>query len=439
MTALLRPGYRWQRGAPRRRQHGLATLVVVMLLLLVMALVAGYTNRNLFFEQRVSANQYRATQALEAAEAGLEWGLAMLSAGRIDATCQPVADPASAEPSFRQRYLQIDDVDGSIEALTTAAGAPLQPACVFDGAAWRCSCPTAGAPALAEPAGLDSHPAFRLEFEGAPGLPAGVVRLQAVGCTRLDAAQVCADEASSGDGRAVVTVLVALQSALRTPPVGAVTVPGVPAAPDFGVGLLRAVNADAVAGGVTLHTGVAPVGVAELHTVPGSPAAESAVEDATLVPLGADDLLFNHLFGMEVATYGDQPGTIVVDCDAGCGAAGVRDMVRLNPGRMVWIDGDLDLDIADPIGTPDAPALLVVDGTLTASDPAAAVTGMIYTFGDTSGVPGALTLRGALVAHTTLTLAGPGTTTVVYNRDVLQRLRLTHGSFVQVPGSWKDF
>ena len=43
------------------------------------------------------------------------------------------------------------------------------------------------------------------------------------------------------------------------------------------------------------------------------------------------------------------------------------------------------------------------------------------------------------VAHTTLTLAGPGTTTVVYDRDVLQRLRLTHGSFVQVPGSWRDF
>ena len=44
-----------------------------MVLFFIMSLVAAYASRNLIFEQRTSANNYRSTQAFEAAEAGLEW------------------------------------------------------------------------------------------------------------------------------------------------------------------------------------------------------------------------------------------------------------------------------------------------------------------------------------------------------------------------------
>ena len=43
-------------------QRGAATLVVVVLLYLAMALIVVFTNRSLIFEQRTSANQYRSTQ-----------------------------------------------------------------------------------------------------------------------------------------------------------------------------------------------------------------------------------------------------------------------------------------------------------------------------------------------------------------------------------------
>ena len=56
----------------RHDQHGVAALVVVMALLFAMVLVAVFANRNLVFEQRASANQYRSSQAFEAAEAGIE-------------------------------------------------------------------------------------------------------------------------------------------------------------------------------------------------------------------------------------------------------------------------------------------------------------------------------------------------------------------------------
>ena len=77
------------------RQGGVAALGLTLLLLFALLLGVAYVNRNLVFEQRASANQYRSTQAFEAAEAGLEWTLARLNDVRpIGADCLPTADPA---------------------------------------------------------------------------------------------------------------------------------------------------------------------------------------------------------------------------------------------------------------------------------------------------------------------------------------------------------
>ena len=71
-----------RRRTPPRHAHGAAALIVVMMLFFVISMVAAYASRNLIFEQKTSANQYRATQAFEAAEAGLEWAAAMLNGAR---------------------------------------------------------------------------------------------------------------------------------------------------------------------------------------------------------------------------------------------------------------------------------------------------------------------------------------------------------------------
>ena len=84
-------------------QRGAAALIVVLLLFFIISLVAAYAGRNLIFEQRTSTNQYRATQAFEAAEAGLEWAVAMLNGGRVTADCIPPVPVDVTQPSFRQR------------------------------------------------------------------------------------------------------------------------------------------------------------------------------------------------------------------------------------------------------------------------------------------------------------------------------------------------
>ncbi len=115
-----------------------------MVLFFIMSLVAAYASRNLIFEQRTSANNYRSTQAFEAAEAGLEWALAMLNGGRIDDVCAPSTD--AARNAFRERYL-LTDADGNIQARTwddAGTATPLRPSCVRGNAGWACSCPAAG-------------------------------------------------------------------------------------------------------------------------------------------------------------------------------------------------------------------------------------------------------------------------------------------------------
>ena len=192
-------------GLPRRHQAGAATLVVVMVLFFIISLVAAYTSRNLIFEQRTSTNQYRSTQALEAAEAGMEWAISMLNHGRITDSC--TTSTSGADPSFRQRYLVVDPVTGKITPVLSGAGVSLQPSCVFTPAGWSCSCPTSGLPSLTAPTDAGVWPAFRVRFRpvagesGSPLVPrqASVVRLEVVGCTRVDPAG--GEQCLSFDGR----------------------------------------------------------------------------------------------------------------------------------------------------------------------------------------------------------------------------------------------
>jgi hypothetical protein len=109
------------------------------MLLVVAALAAAYASRNLVFEQRTAANQVRATQAFEAAEGSLEWALAMLHAGRLDAACMPLADPDAPGATFRDRRLAIDAATGRVAARLRSDGQPRAATCVADGLAWRCA------------------------------------------------------------------------------------------------------------------------------------------------------------------------------------------------------------------------------------------------------------------------------------------------------------
>ncbi len=182
----------------RRTQRGIATLAVTLALLAAMLITLLAANRQLLLELRQSANQADATAAFEAAEAGLDWAVAMLNAdARVGGDCRP--SPLATQ-SFRER-------------LREATPASLQPACVRGETGWACSC---AVDSTATP--MHGGATFALQFAAGPA--AGQLHVTATGCPR--AAGACPlDGARSASARH--EVLLTLQPAMAAPPPTALT------------------------------------------------------------------------------------------------------------------------------------------------------------------------------------------------------------------------
>ena len=436
-------------GCGPRGQRGAATLVVVMILFFIISMVAAYTNRSLIFEQRTSANQARSTRAFEAAQAGLEWALSMLNSGRTTAACTLSAN--AADTGFRQRYLVIDPATGAITPKKRSDGVTdLYPTCVYNGVTWACNCPTDAAPAVAAPVGSDVYPAFRVRFRRmcaahtAPDtacvtpMQPGVIYVDINGCTSLSESCLSFTAAApqDGEGRATLHVMAALQGALPGAPTAALTVRG---GVNIGAASLGVFNIDPATPGYTLHTGSALVPFptnARLHGHPGRPGPLTVRDNDNALAALSADRMFTNVFGMARQTYLEQPATVYVDCSAVCNAATVRNKADMNPGRILWLDGNVNLDSLGDIGSLSQPVMLNVTGNLSFSA-AVNVYGMVYSQAATWTSSGAGQIQGAAVAEGSF--AGTATTDIVYDAVVLKRLRTLTGSFVLVPGSWRDF
>jgi hypothetical protein len=417
-----------------RRQRGIATLVVVMTLFFVISMVAAYASRNLIFEQRTSANQYRSTQAFEAAEAGIEWALAMLNGGRIGADCLPTVNPLL--DSFRTRYLTAD-ANGLYTPLPWDNAGVTEssrwPSCVRGAAGWNCDCPSNAAPVLAAPAGDGSFPAFRVRFEATP--QPGLLRVVSTACTALDNNCLRFGIGKAGDAAAQVTALVGLAVSLPTSPAAPLTVRG-----NLNVGAfaLQVANADVATNGITINAGgtvTAPNAL--LYTVPGSPGGSSYVDtDASLNTLSADRM-FRTFLGVDRNTFKHQPSTVLLTCAAGGCASDLQAAVRDNPGRPIWVEGDLTIESDAVLGSVAEPVLLLAEGNITIATAGTHITGMLYSQAANWVIDGAGTVQGAAMAEGNLT--GSSAPSFTYDADVVNRLRLTYGSMVRVPGGWKDF
>jgi Tfp pilus assembly protein PilX len=419
-------------------QRGIASLIVVMVLFLIVSMVAAYASRNLIFEQRTSANQYMSTQAMEAAEAGIEWAISMLNHGRIDANC--VSSAVLTDTTFRERSLNIAAADGRITRVE-AAGQPAQATCVWNGNAWDCACPTAAAGVTlpSAPAGAGTFPAFRVRFisdaVSTTQYPS-IVRVEVNGCTRLDDACLSfGGQGVSNEGRTVVRSLLAMTSSLPRPPAAALT-----AGDDVDLSAaapLALFNTDVGVGGVTIRArGDVNIDNSRLFGPPGTPGPSSLAPNDTSLPATAD-AFFADAFNMWPLTQRQQPASITLDCDpVACDAAAVRDLAERNPGRPIWLQGDLVIDSAGDIGSAASPVLLTIEGGLSFTTDAT-IHGLVYLRSADWATSGTGTIRGAVVAEGAV--SGAGTLRIVYDRALLDSLRLTTGSIVRVPGGWRDY
>lgn len=166
---------------------------------------------------------------------------------------------------------------------------------------------------------------------------------------------------------------------------------------------------------------------AGLRTAPGNAITTRDMTDLTT------DRFFSAWFGIDKASWRDQPVVGRIACAGSCG----RDVEATISGghELIWIDGDATLTGPLALGSAARPVVLVATGRVRL-DSGVAIHGAVYAgsvmlAGADNAVHGAVLSEGLY--------AGPTDPAVHRDIDVLAALTHQTGTFVRIPGSWRDF
>ncbi|MDT7836352.1 pilus assembly PilX N-terminal domain-containing protein [Aquabacterium sp. OR-4] len=421
----------------------MAALTMVMVLFLIMAMVAAYTNRNLVFEQRTAANSYRSERALSAADSAVDWALSMLNGGQVGTDCELDSNAAS---SYRDTLLAVDG-DGRLTPRMGPANLILYSGCINVDGILTCGCPTTAQPAVTVASAVDPPgSAFRVNFFQ-PGAQsrAGAIGLNVQGCGTpgLDGGACVSSAVPQVDGLARVIVTLGMVRALPSAPAAALTAAdSVNAAGQE----LRIGNPDALTG-FTVHTGNGINAATTRYAVPAGSAGTGVIDNdpnlrervlTNLAQVGTTaDTMFIATFGMDGPSYSRQQAVVRKTCDTPCDMTDLDFMLAMFPGRTFWFDGDLNINAATghpsgTIGTVGKPALVITTGTLTvqAANP---MFGLFYASAINWNAAGA-TVRGAVISASNFNATA--NTTITYDPTVINTLVTAYGNFVRTPGSW---
>jgi hypothetical protein len=427
----------------RKHERGAASIVVVALLLLVMAIVVAFANRSIIFEQKTSANQYRATLAFEAAEAGLAWAQAMLNESKYITTDCAATTTATSNERFKDRYLNIlEDTTIGFTYVNPATPYKSIAACVYNqaGGTMNCSCPRWTNPHPNPPThilsalspsipttGSGYNLRFDIEFES--NTRTGTVDIISKGCTLTTGTPATC---TGGDASAAVRATLGQISGLATPPSSPLTARG---NVSIGNAALGVSNPDPNTNGVTINAGgTIDAANAIITTVPGTPPKATLVGNDSSLRDKTEDGLFASFFGMSKDAYKSLsyilPCTSCTDTDL---------ITAYNAGqRQIWVPGSMTINANSTIGTSTDPFVMVVDGAIDISG-GPQISAVIYstaaTWNSTGG--GSALLRGAIISEGDYT--GNGTPNYYYDPEVMRRIRSSAKSFAQAPGSWRDF
>lgn len=431
------------RAGGRRTERGAATLVIVMVLFLVMALLAAYANRAMLFEQRIANSYYRASQAQEVAEAGLEWAVAQLNGGAIDGDCLPVATGGSR---FVDRYLAISAEDRGIKQAIANPVSSMVADCRPTAGGWTCRCPALGAwTAPAAATGADTTPSFGIYIQpitATTARAAGAIRINSLGCTNSvpSTCTAAATNSRSSQGANLQNSMVALVSAVRSPPAAPLVVKG--SVTVSGTGGLGLHNTDPRSAGLLYDVGGTVSGLSDsrLSSVPGtSPAQARIASDESLTTDPADPTavvdVFRMFMGTKAERYKDHPALRQVACTGDCAA----DLAAAYAAgrRLLWVNGALRIESNQTLGSATDPVVIIANGDITLSG-AFELNGMLVSRGNVSWTNSSGTSRivGMLLVEGNLSTTG--TMDIVYQSALANQLRNRVGSFVRVPGSWTD-
>jgi Tfp pilus assembly protein PilX len=447
----------------RSAQRGAASLFVALVLLLGGTIIAFFANRSFIFEQRTSANQYRATKAFELAEAGSEWALGKLNEKLpLQAGSSCATGGAAAAATFQERYATPTSaglacgVAGCLAANTIAV-----PGCRIDNAGVAtCDCPTdplAPLAALGAPAAGEQG-RFAVRFATVPG-DGSAVEIISRGCVNVVGDTACNPIDPAGtiqsDATATVRQIVKIVPSISSGPAaaltsGSATVTG---------GNMTVVNNDQTSNGITIHAGttVNLDGSTQVFSLPGTPPRSSVLDNdpalADLTNSGEEEFFANY-FAQTLTDYRDVDSTVIrvgpavadpanrCNSAAACGAI-VTNIVNTDGVRepRFFVYGDLSFN-GGTLGSTSNPITLVSNGNIelrggmTAYGLFYAATATASENWDYQGSGGA-TIHGAFVSRGSFDNAS-GNMRLIYDPSLWSTSSKPVGRLVRVPGSWRD-
>jgi hypothetical protein len=426
-----------------REQRGVSVLLFTVLLLAVVSIGVLFANRTVLFEQKTGANQLRATQALQVAEAGIEWATGMLnSPAQIGTDCVAAA---TALQSFRRQYVQTKVNAATSPSSDFFPATNVFPGCKLTAAGLNCNCPAVPAAGTTAVANLGSNPepSFTVAFENVPGDSLSL-KVTAYGCA-AQAASCTSTNFAASDSNARVSVLLKLRPLLRA---------AAPAPLTCGTsctigGSFNLINLDVASNGILAVAGTVIDTKAKIGgtttTLPGQPELNALIgSDSSLAAISSGDptcsnsSLFNAFFGTTIPEYRSASSTRTLACAGAADCASKLSTAYSEGWRSFFFTTDLQLSGSGTYGSRNEPISIV-----TASD--VKVNGSVEVYGvifsnnanwSNTG-SGSSIVHGAEIACAAYETNGNGT--VAYDPIVLQNVRNLNGNVVRVPGSWRDF
>jgi hypothetical protein len=423
---------------PPRLQRGATSLVVIVLLLFASLLALLYLSRGILFEQRTSANQMRSTQALEMAEAGIEWATGMLNSPYdIDGNC---ALQTTAVESFRKRYV-MTAWNATPTPSSDIVPSPANPSCRFTSAGLTCSCPVNTSNAVPVIAGTGGS--FSVAFSAVAGETESV-RVVAWGCTATDGGTACnTANAATADANARIEVILKLRPVLRAAPASPLTC-GTTCTVG---GSYNITNRDVPTNGVLINAGdgITTAPGTSMATLPGQPTGNALIgNDASLASLASSDTtcsnskMFQAYFGSTIEIYRDAPSTKPISCTSAADCKGRIDAAYAEGWRAFYFNSDLHLSGNGSLGTQADPVTLVTPNAMNINGDWT-LYGLVFSnsanWNDLG--TGSAVIEGAQISCAAYKNNGNGT--INYNPDALKNARRFTAIMVRVPGSWKDF
>jgi Tfp pilus assembly protein PilX len=440
----------------RRTQRGAATLLVALVLLLGGTIIAFFANRGFIFEQRTSANQYRATSAFELAEAGAEWALGKVNENLplTSASSCTASSSTTAFGSFRERFATprsagAGGCTGGLGCLDPAnTGAP---GCRISSAGvTTCDCQAAAAASLGASSPEEGRFGVRIRSGGDPTMIEIISRGCANGNGTCDP-----NVTSTADATAVVRLLAKIVPAVPSGPAAALTSGS---ATVIG-GNLRVVNNDTASNGITIHAGTTVSfqgnGIS-VQSLPGTPPRASVLDnDPSLATLtnASEDAFFANYFGQTLTNYRDVdpdvirvgPGVPVVAnrCNSSSTCSTIVTNI-VNSGvrnPRFYVDSDLDFN-GGTLGSASNPVIIVTSGDLGLRGNIVA-RGLFYAATTTATEnwdfpgSGSATVFGAFISRGDF-IKGSGSLDLIYDPSLWGKASPPTGRLVRVPGSWRD-